>query len=64
MNNNTRPAIVNDTHLTYLDRLRKSGATNMFGAAPYLQDVFALGRKEAREVLTYWMVSYDERHPL
>ena len=64
MNNNTRPDIVNDSHLTYLDELRESGTTNMFGAGADLQSEFDLSRKEAREVLAYWMASFDERHPL
>ena len=63
MNNNARPAIVDDKHLTYLDRLRKSGATNMFGADAYLQSAFGIDRHEAREILKYWMTSFDERHP-
>ena len=31
-----RPAFVEDKHLTYLDKLRESGVTNMYGARPYL----------------------------
>ena len=54
-----RPEIVTDEHLTFLDDLRDSGATNMFGASMYLTDEFAeLSDKEAREVLTYWMQSF------
>ena len=40
---------------TYLNRLRESGETNMFGAAPYLEDEFGLDRREARMVLSEWM---------
>ena len=39
----------------FLNRLRESGATNMFGAAPYLQNTFDLDRKTASNVLTDWM---------
>jgi len=39
----------------FLNRLRESGATNMFGAAPYLQNTFDLDRKTASNVLTSWM---------
>ena len=39
----------------FLNRLRESGATNMFGAAPYLEDEFGLERRDARTVLTEWM---------
>ena len=40
---------------TYLDELRDSGVTNMFGAAPYLQREFDLEKREAREILAKWM---------
>ena len=43
----------------YLEFLRQSGATNMFGAAPYLQDHYGLDRRKAREVLSSWMTHYD-----
>jgi hypothetical protein len=50
-------------HLEYLDALRDSGATNMFGAAPYLQEEFALSKAEARSILGEWMRTFSERHP-
>ena len=46
----------------YLNRLRESGDTNMFGAAPYLQDEFNLDRREARTILTEWM-SWANENP-
>jgi len=59
----TKPDFVTEDHLYYLDVLRESGATNMFGAAPYLQDEYPdLTRDEARQVLTYWMRTFSERH--
>jgi hypothetical protein len=54
---------VRDEHLEYLDALRQSGVTNMFGAAPYLTEHFDLTGNEARVVLAYWMQSFSERHP-
>jgi hypothetical protein len=39
----------------YLNRLRESGETNMYGASPYLAAMFELGRKEASKILTEWM---------
>lgn len=57
-----RPDYLEDEHLEYLDVLRASGATNMFGAAPYLQEAFGLDRTEARKVLVYWMETFDARH--
>ena len=57
-----RPAIVEDEHLEYLDDLRESGATNMFGARPYLMDAFEMNGADARTILLYWMKSFSERH--
>jgi hypothetical protein len=44
----------------YLNRLRESGTTNMFGAVPYLMDEFDIERDEAREVLLDWMQWVEE----
>jgi hypothetical protein len=60
-----RPDIVTDEHLLFLDELRESGVTNMYGARPYLMDAFpTLNRNEAADVLEYWMRSFSERHGL
>lgn len=45
-------------HKKYLDKLRESGETNMFGAGEYLEMRFGLDRKEAREILSQWMNSF------
>lgn len=47
-------------YYNYLEQLRKSGSTNMFGASPYLESRFGLSRKEARDVLSDWMSNYDQ----
>ena len=47
-------------YFLFLNDLRDSGKTNMFGASPYLQDAFGLEKKEAREILTRWMKSFSE----
>jgi hypothetical protein len=58
-----RPAFVTEEHLEYLDELRESGETNMFGARPYLMREFPLlDKNEAGMVLSYWMKSFGERH--
>lgn len=44
-------------YFDYLDALRLSGVTNMFGAAPYLQREFGLSSREARGILLQWMSS-------
>ncbi len=58
-----RPGIVTDEHLEYLDELRESGETNMFGAGAYIIRQFSVSRKEAQDIVLYWMESFDERHP-
>ena len=43
----------------YLDDLRESGVTNMYGAGEYLIDEFDMDEKYARKVLIKWMKTYD-----
>ena len=47
-------------HYVFLEILRQSGKTNMFGATPYLVEHCDLYRKTAREVLQSWMQNYDQ----
>jgi hypothetical protein len=58
-----RPEVAEDGHLAYLDELRESGVTNMYGARPYLQEAFGLEKQVATTILDYWMRSFSERHP-
>ena len=59
-----RPEVVTDEHLDFLDELRDSGITNMYGAGPYLLDEFPeLNKDEGSQVLRYWMKSFEDRHP-
>lgn len=46
----------------FLDKLRESGVTNMYGAAPYIQGEFGCTRREARDLLLEWMSFFAERH--
>ena len=39
----------------YLNKLRESGETNMYGASPYLQCAFSMTKREASKVLIEWM---------
>lgn len=57
-----KPEIVTDEHLEYLDDLRDSGVTNMFGAGAYVEREFGVSRKEASLIVGYWMESFVERH--
>ena len=54
----SRPELVTEEHLTYLDNLRDSGVTNMFGASSYLVSEFNVSQPEARDILLYWMNSF------
>ena len=51
-----------EMYFEYLDQLRESGAINMFGALPYLQESFDLDRYEAKDVLMEWMQTFSARH--
>lgn len=39
----------------FLNRLRESGATNMFGATPYIEEAFDLDPWDAKKILIEWM---------
>lgn len=47
-------------YFTYLDILRESGATNMFGASPYLDEAFDLNKGEAQKIVGYWMKTFNK----
>jgi len=47
--------------LDYLDDLRESGATNMFGAGTYVAETFCLSKALAKKVLVYWMETFSKR---
>ncbi len=52
------------SYFRYLDQLRKSGRTNMFGAAPYLEEAFDIDRVHARRALRYWQETFShEKSP-
>jgi uncharacterized protein YciI len=56
-----KPDIVTQEHLDYLDRLRESGVTNMFGAGEYIEQEFSLSTGAARTILKYWMKTFKGR---
>ncbi len=58
------PKVANAQHLAFLDELRESGKTNMFGARPYLLAEFPyLTKADAAAILGEWMRTFGERHP-
>jgi hypothetical protein len=52
-----------DEVFVYLDELRDSGITNMFGAGSYIMQEFGLSKRDAQSLLVEWMESFSDRHP-
>ena len=50
-----------DIMFTYLNGLRESGETNMFGAGPYIEREFGLNKIDAMTVVVKWMESFNEK---
>ena len=48
-----------DKVFTYLDELRDSGVTNMWGAGPYLEQEFGVSRRVSHVLLDAWMRAND-----
>ena len=47
-------------HFEYLDDLRDSGVTNMFGAAVYLRRDYGLDKATSSKVLSQWMRTFSK----
>ena len=47
----------------FLDTLRESGVTNMWGATSYIEKRFGVNYEEAKQFLVTWMETFGERHP-
>ena len=45
----------------YLELLRRSGVTNMYGAAPFLENDYGISHEKAIEILADWMRNYDPK---
>jgi len=43
----------------YLNVLRISGITNMFGAGPYIQENFGITKYDANRFLIKWMETFN-----
>lgn len=56
----TAPKGYTEEHKKFLEELRDSGVTNMYGAGSYLSEEFDLTDKEAGEYLIFWMKSFDD----
>ena len=44
----------------YLNDLRASNQTNMFGVTPYIQNEFGLNRAQSIKILLLWMNNFHE----
>lgn len=56
-----RAEFVCNEHLEYLDELRESGETNMYGARAYLLKEFPkLNEQDAGDILSYWMQTFGK----
>jgi hypothetical protein len=60
MNKVDRPENITTEMLEFLDDLRESGDTNMYGARPYVASAFGISKSEAGTVLSYWMKTYGQ----
>ena len=60
MNKQQRPEGITDEHLIYLDKLRESGDTNMWGAGRYVEEEFDLNRDTAKKILLYWIKTFGD----
>jgi hypothetical protein len=49
-----------DEHYEMLEFIRRTGITNMWGAAPYLAEGANISRDLATKVLLSWIENYDE----
>lgn len=47
-------------YFEYLDRLRASGVTNMFGSSTYVERHFDISIKAADQIVVKWMETFDE----
>lgn len=48
-----------EKEFNFLEQLRQSGITNMFGASPYLAKRFCIPEADARNILSLWMKNYE-----
>lgn len=62
MGTHTRPDYCTDEMLSFLDGVRETNMINMYAAGPLLRDSFDLDKQQAKEVILYWMDSYEERN--
>lgn len=55
----TPPVPPDKIAFAYLDELRKSGKTNMFGAGRYLEEKYHIPSTTANHILKRWMENFQ-----
>jgi hypothetical protein len=55
MNETIYGKVLTQEHHDYLISLRDSGATNMWGATPFIEAYFGIPRAEAKTILLEWI---------
>lgn len=58
----SRPEFITDEHLEYLDKLRESRKTSMFGAGRYVREEFGIDKTTALKITTYWMETFGHEN--
>ncbi len=53
--------VMENTVFVFLDELRESGKTNMFGAVPYIVEAFNITKYDAQRHLIKWMETFEKR---
>lgn len=54
--------LATEEQLIFLDELRESGETNMWGSPAYVQSEFGVGKKQAGDIVQNWMETFESRH--
>jgi hypothetical protein len=61
MNTNNQTSPTKEQVYNFLHILRLSGITNMYGAGPYIQEVFDVSKYDANRFLMNWMETFSEQ---
>lgn len=51
--------MTDNKYWVFLENLRKSGVTNMFGSPQYVMDAFGVDFHRAVEIVSEWMKNYN-----
>lgn len=56
--------VMDEKYINYLNDLRESGETNMFGAAIYVEQTFGVSKDESRKIVKHWMKNFKNKNEL